>query len=274
MAFKTTWIGSRIPSGRTYLEAVARVMRACGEDAPTSVTGSPPNHVMRARGAVDDALQHVYNAALWDFRRRWAYLALEDYVMWYQLPGDWAARGSDLLVMVDTTGSGSGDNSYPPVKFVDYGRFIKNYPDLPIPTGDQVPEGGLGYSVRVLRVLEEHTGAPEMFFIHGDHLGVYPVPSFDAETDNENFQIAVPLLASYWGLQKDLTTNDELIPLPVNLLEAHHNLALARYKQSLEYSDFQMDEARGERALALEVAKMLQHSQDTQTNHVSEWGVL
>ena len=77
-------------------------------------------------------------------------------------------------------------------------------------------------------------------------------------------------MMGYHILLKDLTENTDQIPLPHNLLVPHHNLALAYYKQGTEYSDFQADEMRGERQLAIEVAKFQQAAGDSQLNHVSE----
>jgi len=278
MAFKTGYAGDRQPAGRTYLVAVQRVIRSCGEDPPTSITGSQSNHVERAKAAVDDALQRVYNACLWDFRGRWGYLAMENNIMWYQLPADWAARATDLLTCSNVTGdedTGGITNDYGPVRFVDYQRLIKVYPWIAIPIDTQVTETDLAQIIKMAD-LKQHQwrGVPEHFTIFGDMIGIYPIPDIDLDDEEEGFSMNLDLLVAYWGFQKDLSLNDDMIPLPTNLLEAHHNLALSRYKQSLEYSDYVADEQRGEGMLALEVAKYLQKAGDTQFNHVSEWGEL
>lgn len=269
MAFKTSIIGDRFPAARTYLEAVQRVVRATGLDAPSSITGAVPNHIGRAKAAVDDALQRAYNACLWDFRGRWGYLELEDDTVWYALPGDWVARATDAMVMRDSVNTLGNYNVYGPIPYLDYKRLLGEFPDLPLPVDSQIAEGGSVYVQRVTQVRPEHRGIPKFFTIHGDLLGVWPVPHSDLE-DDYDFSMSVPWLISYWGSQKDLTENEDTIPLPQHLLVPMHWLALAYFKQSQEYGDFQADEARGEGLLANEVAKEYQKQGDAQVNMVVE----
>ena len=272
MAFLDSVIGDRMPTARTYLEAIQRVIRACGQDAPTSITGELPNHVTRAKAAVDDALQRVYNACLWDFRGRWAYLKLENNTMWYRLPADFAARKSEGLVLKDTTESALGDvNNWGPIRFIEYNRFMGYYPDLVTPDATSAGEPNLGYRTRLIAVLADHVGVPLNYTIFGDFLGVYPIPNESLEDESRNsFQMDIPVLFAYWGLQKDLSANDDAIPLPHNLLLPFHFIALGYYKQAMEYADFQADEGRGEGLLSVEVAKYMQKSGDQQLNLVSE----
>lgn len=253
------------PGARTFLDAVARVVRATGQIPPASLSAESPEHVQRAMAAVQDAYERVYHAAFWQFRRVHGWLTLEDEVAAYVLPTDFAARGGNLIQISDSDLNNDGTNVKHqvtgPVRYVDYERLLQIQPEYRF--AERRNPGELTERLRDARWIRENSGPPELFTIYGTSLMVYPIPSSTSLPDD--WFLTVALSFPYYRKAEMLLEDSDMINIPYNLQAAHHFLSLAYYKQSQEYSDFQADEARGERQLAEQITAMNAVAGDLET---------
>lgn len=250
-----------LPGAKTFLDAVARVVRATGQIPPANLSAESPEHVQRAMAAVQDAYDRVYHAAFWQFRRVHAWLELEDEVAAYVLPEDFAARGGNIIQMSDYTDGGE-HRPRGPVRYVDYERLIQIQPEYRF--AERRNAGPLSERQRDQAWIREVSGGPpELFTIYGTSLMVYPVPSATKLPDD--WSLDVLLTFPYYRRAEVLTDSSDVVNIPFNLHAAHHFLALGYYKQSQEYSDFQADEARGERHLAEQITAMNAVAGDLET---------
>jgi len=252
----TSTVTARIPSTRTFLQAVGRIMNACGIDAPTDLAdASAVINVKQAKNACNDALSRIWTANRWEWRMRHIFLDMDDKVFLYDLPDDFVEAGAGLMRAYDTS----------PMTFIGYGDLMVKYPELAMADETLMTEGGTTFSDLMDEMLADNTqlgSLPTHWTITGDRLGLFPVPWQD-NVDSDDWTNKSRLLVSYYGALKELSANADTLPIPFELYPAHHWLALAYLKQGLEYGDFTADEQRGERLLQVAVAKSRQKQADT-----------
>lgn len=251
----TTSVTARIPSTRTFLQAVGRVMNGCGLSAPTTLTdASATVNIRMAKNAVNEALSRIWTAARWDWRARHIFLDMDDKVFLYDLPNDFVESGAGIMRPYDTS----------PMGFIDYSNLMIKYPELAMADETLMTEGGTTYSDLMDTMLADNTqlgSLPTHWTITGDRMGLFPVP-WQANVDSDDWTNKSRLLVSYFGALKELSADADTLPVPFELYPAHHWLALSYFKQGLEYKDSQIDENRGERFLQIAVAKNKQKGGD------------
>ena len=223
---------AQMPSARTYLQAVQRVVRATGHAAPTNLGDGSPEYVLRAMTAVNDAYERVWNAARWQFRIRFTWLQLEDRVVWYRLPADWAGLASDVIQFSGIFYGGDGIRHYTPgpLRHVMFEELADAVPNLRISPQSQTVPTPTQTAIKNA-VLEEHAGAPEVFCITGNHMMVWPPPVAGDPKMPVDWSFDPLLLVRYVKAFIPLSANDDEILLTQELLGPLHWLALGYYKQ-------------------------------------------
>lgn len=250
-----TMAGDRQPSGRTLPEAVDRIMSSCGFPSVGTVE-SPTKNITMAVGCVNDALEIIWSAANWRWRYRWVLFNYEDKRFLYDLPADFVLAGSSFLCMAHKF----------PMVFVDYHDLVAKHPQIAfVPQVQQVTDGGLTYAGRILAFFSDPetsglTGIPSKWTIVGNQLGLFPVPNSDV-VDSTEFSTRMFNVMGYSGSFNRLSSNSDTMPLPPELLAAHHFIALGMFKQALEFPDYAADERRGSSLLRREVTRSKMYDQ-------------
>lgn len=243
---KTAAVTARIPSTRTFLQSVQRIINAVQETQPSSLT-SPSLRTTQAMNACNEALVRIWTANRWRWRYRWIYLDMEDTVFMYELPDDFDQDGSTLMRVNDWT----------PMPYTDYHRLMQQHPQLAIADPTIYSEGGASFIARIATMIGDDAslgGIPDTWSIVGDYVALFPVP-WDADVDSDDWDEKERMMMGYYGSVKELSAATDTLPIPTDLYSAHHWLSLAYLKEAMSYQDFQADEARGERLLKVAVAR-------------------
>lgn len=217
---------------RTFLDAVNRVVSMSGEDPVTTLL-NPSRRISNAMRAVSDARDEIFYDRLWEWRRGFWQISLVASQMWYLCPSDYAK----LARFVSRNNKGESAISY-----VDYDDLSNMFPDIRLfPPG----LGGSGGVTTAQAVGQSWaTGTPDYCTTSNGYLGLYPTPDADFMVAEDNI-----LVASYWRDAPQLSGDNDGIGLPQSLLNAHHKLALAEFRKSLEFADWAQDKQDGLRML-------------------------
>jgi hypothetical protein len=219
---------------RSVQTEIVRLVAGLGETPPYG-TESPREQVTQmAIDAMNDAIQYIYNRAQWDFRLHWAGLTLAEAQAYYQMPDDFSELAFEFQVY-------SGTRLLP---YIDYRDFLQCNPDFrgyPVGSADQNLVVIQGFIAQKFELAD----TPTHFSITNDMILIWPPPNADWVLNNSLLMVPYYKMAPI-----DLHMNATEIPLPANLLNAMHFIALGYLKQYLEYPDFERDESRGERMLA------------------------
>lgn len=237
------------PGTRTYLEAVKRIVAACGQNEPATLS-SPSLTVRRAMRAVEDARDQIYYKARWKFRRDFFPVDLVANQMWYELPEDFDDFASGISVN-DVT---------PPLAFIEWERLLQEYPWLrSYPPGAGIMDLTL---VLQLSAQDQAFGIPSVYTQWGlDYVGLMRIP------DADYVDAQVKLVGSYWRSPASLVSDSDSIDLSRDLWKCHTMLAQASLKEALEFKDWRDDEALGQQFLRDAVAGSRSHQDrdDTMT---------
>lgn len=244
MAFTNVADTSRIPRSRTFIEAVARVKRACGMPDPADLV-TPEKSTLIAMAAVQDAVDMVWSAARWSWRIASRLFYFENNAAVYDLPEDWQeAHGDPVQLDIDSYQTSSEEFAITRVSFTE---LIAKLPQsiFAVPLEEVQAGGGLAAlnQVQSMATDERYAGRPKVWAIHGDKIVFFPIPNEDLA--GEGWSVSAPIAFFYYMTMPKLEQESDMIPLPPELLNAAHYLALGMFKQALEYGDFQYDEARG-----------------------------
>jgi len=251
---QTAGLTTRTPSDVTFATVVGKVMRSAGKPPPDTVE-SPSKHTMMATAAVNAALQRVWTATRWDWRRRFAYLDMEDKKWLYTLPGDFSQTGA-VVTRLDRKLV---------LPYWSYEDITGKYPmmalaDATTLTDVATVDGNSQWQTDYEAIFDDDmalAGIPDRWTIVNNLFGLFPVPWL-SNVDADDYSDATRYLISYYGAVKDLSASTDVLDIPFELHNCHYWLATSYFKQSLEGYDAPTDDQRGERLLMIEVAKQSQ----------------
>lgn len=216
------------PGGRTYIEAVNRIIGDIGESLVGTLL-SPSQRVMAAMRAVEDARDECYYRTMWKFRRGMFAIDLVALQMWYELPADYHKLAT--FISRNTTDG--------QIWFKTYDELLLLYPNMRI----FVPGAGVPVSPSQAASQTNTIGTPVCCTDHAGYLGLMPVP------DSAFVALEGRLYAHYWKHAAGLVGEMDDIGLPRELWQAHHHLALSKLKKVVEYADWEADRNIGMRQL-------------------------
>lgn len=237
---------------RTFIQAVNKVLLSTGKNETATLVGSVSNHVKLAMDAVQEARDRVFYRTKWNFRRGFWQLELVANQMWYELPADYQRLGSPISL-------NRQDNAL--IEYVDYEKLIAMYPDLrAFPPG-----AGVGDIGTVVQLLDQthNFGESKICTRVDDYIGLMPIPNSDF-VDLED-----TLFSTYWKQASPLQGDQDDIGLPREMWECHNLLALAKFRKSLEFSDWGDDWKDGMKQL-MRLSGESKEPQDNQVYHATD----
>ena len=208
--------------------------------------------------AINNAMARLWNANGWDWRINWASLYLEDEVMFYDLPFDFAWLNSPP----EPLGQGS-----PELANITYEDLLRMVPGLHR-SPDEVEEYeltvGQRAEIKAELLAQGHYGVSKYWFLRGNKIGFYPIPYDQSYQDANLGQLMIEggdykcgtYMMSFFSAPQRITalssSTDIIIPPQFyNILVA---LGTAYFKHMIEQNDWKDYEARGERLMSLAVA--------------------
>jgi len=233
---------------RAFLDCVNNVLRSTGNRVVATLD-SADTVTTRAMRGVDEAYREIYGRRKWQFRCGWWPLAPIASTMWYALRGDFSEPFEEQVI--------NFPGATQPLVFRSYDALCREVADVihyP-PTADQ------GVAAAALATAEvDHFGAPTIYTIHAGFLGLWPIP-------NATWVAAAPeVMIPYLKGPIPLENDGDTLELSVALWNVLDSLAVAYFKQAMDYKDFRYDEQRGEnrlgRATARENAQFPDHDFD------------
>lgn len=237
----------RQPNQRLFKTQVGRIMSACGLPDPETVE-SPLDQTITAIANVNDALEVVWNATMWEWRKKQIYFEMDTTEGYYDLPPDFH--------MFTREGAISGFRGEIGLPYADWAHLMTQYPWLVLGPDDVSP-ADIGMGGLLVEMIEDNDGygIPQFYSLTRGKLVLFPFPDSSKYASADDWERDRLMLFSYFASFRTLSTDTDEIPLPHELLPALHFISLAFFKQAYEYPDFGADEQRGFAFLKAEVSK-------------------
>lgn len=253
--FTNTYDRTVLANQYNSTELAARdILAAAGSVESSDATATVQNRQLLL--SINNAISRVTNANGWDWRINWAGLYLEDYVMFYDLPSDFAWFNTPPVPVGDTVPA-LAHQEYEDM--IRYNRGLHMQPDEVMDHdlhSHQVDE------IRAEMLAMGHAGIATRWCIRGNKLILFPIPVeakyIELVGGGFNDYDAASMMMSYFSAPQRMTEigqkTEDLIRLPTPIYPAFLELATAYFKHMIEQSDFVANEQRGERLLQMAVA--------------------
>ena len=229
---------------RTFIQSVNNIITAIGEAAAATLI-NPSRRVEIAMRGVIKARDRVYYKSAWEFRRGHFRIELENDQMWYELPSDYHKMKTGI----------SRNTQAQTLNMFTYEQLMEQNPDLrAFPPGSAVSD-----LVTILQLAsQDHNfGAPELYVIVDQYIGLYPIPDEDFVT------LEGSLYSTYTKHAPLLASDNDDVGLPRNLWGCMDLLASSYLKRALEFTDWVADQQMGEDELSQESSGRKEYKDNT-----------
>lgn len=220
-------------TGQTYLEAVNGLLMSTGKGKLISLV-SPSRHTELAMKAVTHGRDVIFYKKLWQWRREHLAIDLVAGQMWYELPVDYHKMASPLSL----------NRPDKMVAFVNYDDMLIRWPFLrSFPPGSGVAD--VTSAIQLSNQTDTY-GTPDTYTIwHQDYLGLMRIPDADFVEEED-----ARIFGHYWKQAPILTSDNDQLGIPREMMGAHELLSSSHYKKALEFGDWASEKSEGLQLLA------------------------